>query len=148
MLELVPVTAACVMQAASIQQVPPQIILGLLKTEGGRVGMESPNRGKDGKAFSYDLGPMQVNDRVWVPVVADMHFGGDHAAARRALRDHGCYNVHIGAWIYRQYVDEAKGDLAEAVGYYNSHTPSKKRAYQRRFSENFMQLFGGAGKGG
>lgn len=142
MLEVVPVTAACLMHAANVQQVPPQILLGLLKTEGGKVGSESPNRGKDGKVFSYDLGPMQVNDKVWVPVVADMHFGGDRQAARTALRDHGCYNIHIGAWIYRQYVDEAKGDLAEAVGFYNSHTPSKKRAYQKRFAESFVSLFG------
>lgn len=137
-MSLIPLTAACLLQAASVQSVPPAILLGLLNTEGGKIGMQSPN-----KNGSFDLGPMQINDRVWVPVLAKMHFGGDKAAARVALRDHGCYNMHVGAWIYRQYLDEANGNYAEAVGFYNSHTPDKKRAYQMRFAKKFKELFPG-----
>jgi hypothetical protein len=133
----VPVTPQCVMDAARLQQVPPALILGLLKTEGGKLGSESPN--SDG---SYDLGPMQVNDRVWVPVVAKLHFHGDRDTAREALRDHGCYNVNIGAWIFRQYVDEANGDYAKAVGYYNSHNPVHMARYQKRFADSLKTLFG------
>ena len=133
-----PLTAACVLQAAQLQSVPPHILLGLLKTEGGRVGGERTNRNG-----SKDLGPMQINDRTWIPQLARMHFGGDREATFAALRDHGCYNMHIGAWIFRQYLDEAKGNYAEAVGFYNSHNEAPKRAYQARFAQNFMQLFGG-----
>lgn len=133
----VPVTIECVEQAANLQGVPLAVVLGLLKTEGGRIGSSTGNT--DG---SHDLGPMQVNDRTWGPVVARMHFGGDRAQALIALRDYGCYNIHIGTWIYKGYVQEAKGNLAEAIGLYNSHTPVKKLAYQRRFLQNFMALFG------
>jgi soluble lytic murein transglycosylase-like protein len=133
-----PVTAECVVQAARLQGIPPEIILGLLKTEGGHLGSESPNRNG-----SYDLGPMQVNNRVWVPKLARLHFGGDERAAYAALRDHGCYSIHIGAWIFRQYLQEAGGNYGEAIGLYNSHTEGPKRAYQARFAANFRQLFGG-----
>lgn len=147
MITPVPLTADCLLQAAQLQQVPPQILLGILKTEGGKVGSESPNRTKDGRVFSYDLGPMQVNDRVWVPVIAPMHFGGDESLARQALRDHGCYNIHIGAWIFRQKWEESGGDIVEAIGRYNSKTPVHKHRYQRRFAENFRALFGNLLKG-
>jgi soluble lytic murein transglycosylase-like protein len=136
-----PVTAQCVMDAARLQGVPPQLILGFLKTEGGHLGSESHNT--DG---SYDLGPMQVNSRVWVPKLARMHFGGDERATWAALRDQGCYNINIGTWIYRQYVQEANGNFAEAVGLYNSHNAAPKHAYQMRFAANFARLFGIEGR--
>lgn len=132
-----PVTEQCIMASSGAFKIPYRIILGFLKTEGGRLGMESPNRNG-----TYDLGPMQVNSGVWVPRLARMHFHGDETAAWDALRDHGCYNIVIGTWIYRQYVDEAHGDLAEAVGLYNSHNEGPKRAYQMRFAQNFSRLFG------
>lgn len=131
-----PVTPECILQAAQLQQIPVQIILGLLKTEGGRLGTESRNRNG-----SIDLGPMQVNNRVWVPVLARMHFGGNQDAAYRMLRDNGCYSIHVGAWIYRTNLDDVNGDYAEAVGRYNSRNEAPKRAYQRRFAEAFSSLF-------
>lgn len=134
---VVPLTADCVLRAAALQRIPPQLILGLIKTEGGRVGGQSLNRNG-----SYDLGVIQINDRVWLPVVANMHFGGNLTLARLALKNHGCYNVNIGAWIFRQYLDEAGGNYATAVGWYNSHNEGPMRAYQARFAENFAQLFG------
>jgi soluble lytic murein transglycosylase-like protein len=132
-----PVTAQCVIAAARLQNIPPQIILGFLKTEGGRLGMESLNRNG-----SYDLGPMQINSSTWVPKLAEMHFSGDRRAAWIALRDYGCYNINIGAWIFRQYLDEAHGNYADAVGFYNSHNEGPKRAYEERFAANFSRLFG------
>ncbi len=132
-----PVTVACVMQAAHLQNIPFQIILGFLKTEGGRLGMESRNSNG-----SYDLGPMQINSAVWVPKLAKMQFGGDQRAAWIALRDFGCYNIHIGAWIFRQYLDEAHGNYADAVGFYNSHSDGPKQRYEARYAANFAELFG------
>ena len=132
----VALTPECVLQSAALQQVPPAVLLGLLRVEGGRVGSESANRNG-----SYDLGPMQVNDRVWVPTVARIHFGGDERLARLALRDHGCYNMHVGAWIYRQALTRAGGNHAEAVGLYHSATPGPKAAYQQRFARAFQQMF-------
>lgn len=135
--ETSPVTAECIIDAAKLQNFPPHIILGLLKTEGGHLGSETPNTNG-----SVDLGPMQINNRVWVPILARIYFNGNYRAAYLALRDHGCYSVYIGAWIFRQYLDEAKGNYAEAVGFYNSHNERAKHAYQMRFAQNFKQLFG------
>lgn len=132
-----PVTPGCILRAARMQGIPPHIILGLLKTEGGHLGSESVNR--DG---SIDLGPMQINDRTWVPTLARAHFGGDKRLAYIMLRDHGCYSVFIGAWIFSQYLLEAHGNYADAVGFYNSHSARQKEAYERRFAMNFKQLFG------
>ena len=132
-----PVTPGCILQAARMQGIPPHIILGLLKTEGGHLGSESLN--KDG---SIDLGPMQINNRTWVPLLARAHFGGDQRIAYIMLRDHGCYSVFIGAWIFGQYLSEAHGNYADAVGFYNSHNIRQKEAYERRFAMNFKELFG------
>lgn len=132
---LVALTLECLMQAAALQQVPPAILVGILRVEGGQVGLESPNRNG-----SFDLGPMQVNDRVWVPVVARAHFGGDQLRARQALRDHGCYNMHVGAWIYRRALDRSGGNHAEAVGRYHSTTPGPKQRYQDRVARALGEL--------
>jgi hypothetical protein len=118
-----------------MQNVPIMIILGLLRTEGGHLGEESRNT--DG---SYDLGPMQINNKAWLATVAKMHFNGDQDLAYRALRDHGCYNVHIGTWIYRQALDEAHGNYAEAIGLYHSHTASFKERYKGQFAKNFVAM--------
>ncbi|MDG4549838.1 MAG: lytic transglycosylase domain-containing protein, partial [Candidatus Contendobacter sp.] len=79
-----PVTVACVQQAAVTYGIPEALILAVLETEGGRPGLARRNR--DG---SHDLGPMQVNTR-WVR---------REGLNARDLRDHGCYNLHVGAAI-------------------------------------------------
>ena len=82
---------------------------------------------------------MQVND-AWVPRIAD-HWGGvSHEAAFRALRDNFCANVEGGAWILRQALDEANGDLWEAVALYHSHVPVYKREYMRLVYAQAMRL--------
>ena len=125
---MVPLTVDCIVQAAEVQQIPPAVLVGILRVEGGRVGQAVQNRNG-----SFDLGPMQINDRTWVPLIARAHFGGNQDAARIALRDHGCYNMHIGAWIYRQLLDRHNGNHGEAIGRYHSATPHLKQAYQMRF---------------
>jgi soluble lytic murein transglycosylase-like protein len=46
-----------------------------------------------------------------------------------ALRDEFCANVEGGAWILRQALDEAHGDLWEAAGLYHSHNEDRKTEY-------------------
>jgi hypothetical protein len=132
---LVPVTPDCVYASYRLSGVDYRIILGLIKTEGGHVGQAVRNTNG-----SYDLGPMQVNDQIWVHRLANAHFGGNTDTAYRMLRDNGCYNVFIGGWIFSKYLQETKGDYAEAVGFYNSHTPVHKIAYQHRFAHSFEWL--------
>lgn len=135
MAEQRPVTRECILKTADAFHVPYRIILTLLRTEGGRLGME--HRNNNG---TYDLGPMQVNSR-WMPEIARMHFSGNQREAWDAVRDWGCYNILVGTWVFRGYVDEANGNLAEAVGLYNSHSPKPKMAYQHKFASRYAELF-------
>ena len=127
-----PLTPQCLTKASQLERIPAEILLGILKTEGGHIGSETPNR--DG---SRDLGPMQINDRTWVGRMANANFDGDRSRAYAALRDDGCYNIMVGAWVLKQYLDEANGDYRDAVGFYNSHNTAHKEAYERRFAANF-----------
>jgi len=135
------VSPMCLVKASVRQKLPISVLLALMKTEGGYSGLESPNR--DG---SYDLGVMQVNDKAWLRRISTMHFGGDMRAARQEIRDNGCYNVNIGAWIFRQALDEAHGDTVLAVGYYNSHTPLYMHQYQSRVAQNFARVLATFGR--
>jgi hypothetical protein len=130
-----PITMACLLAAASLQSLPPEVLLGLLKTEGGHVGGWTTNQNG-----SHDLGPLQINDEAWVRKIARMQFGGSETYAKVALIYDGCYNVNVGAWIYRQYLNEAGGDYGVAVGYYNSHEPQEADQYRLRFLHSLQTL--------
>lgn len=123
-----PLTMACIMHAASLQHIPSVVIFSLLKTEGGHVGSWTTNTNG-----SHDLGPMQVNDQTWVPKLANMEFGGDTRKAAAALIYDGCYNVQVGAFIFKKYLLEAGGNFGRAVGYYNSHDPYYANRYRQLF---------------
>ena len=134
-------TLACLLNGAALQSLPPEVMLGLLKTEGGQVGGWATNTNG-----SHDLGPMQVNDETWLHKLAEMQFAGNENAAKIALIYDGCYNVSVGAWIYRQYLNEARGNYAVAVGYYNSHSPGPADLYKQEFLHS-LEALGFWGKG-
>lgn len=108
--------AACMMLAAQTYQVPPAVMIGIMHVEGGRVGQQvGPNVNK-----TYDLGPMQVNTR-WLPQLAKA-WQVDYKTAHRLVRDDGCVNVRVAAWILGQKIREA-GSLYGGIAYYHSATP-------------------------
>ena len=126
--------ADCVLAAASVHRLPPLILVILLEVEGGTLGQVSrPNANG-----TVDIGPMQINQS-WVPKVA-RHWGTSEAAAFAALRDRLCPNVEGGAWILRQAIDEADGDLWEGVGRYHSHDPARKGQYLRQVLRQALRL--------
>ena len=104
-----------------------------MSVEVGRLGEVSQNANK-----TVDIGPMQVND-TWVPKIAG-HWGASDDAAYRALRDNFCANVEGGAWILRQALDEAHGDLWKGVALYHSHDPVHKLEYMRLVYAQAMRL--------
>jgi hypothetical protein len=108
--------------AANLYREPPALLLILLNVEGGTLGAVSPNTNG-----TVDIGPMQVN-QIWVPTVA-AHWHASQAATYEALRDNFCANVEAGAWILRQGLDEAHGDLWGGVAYYHSHNPVYQQQY-------------------
>lgn len=89
---------------------------------------------------SHDLGPMQVNDAAWVKRIAALQFGGNEADAEAALIYDGCYNVNVGAWIFRQDLDAANGNYFIAIGYYNSHNMAAADAYRLKFLQTWNRL--------
>ncbi len=114
--------AACLLLAAQTYQVPPAVMIGIMHVEGGRVGQQvGPNFNG-----TYDLGPMQVNS-LWVPQLAQT-WGVSQPTARRWVRDDGCVNVHVAAWILKQKIAET-GSLYGGIAHYHSATPSKGRRY-------------------
>src|SRR6202046_3978674 len=104
----------CLKAAAEVHHVPAGVLVLLLSVEAGRLGSVSQNANG-----TVDIGPMQVND-TWLSKIA-AHWGASREEAYRALRDNFCANVEGGAWILRQALDEARGDLWEGVALYHSH---------------------------
>ena len=123
----------CIMAAASLYQLPPAVLLILLNVENGRLGKVSQNANK-----TVDIGPMQVNDS-WVKKIA-AHWRSSEDAAYLALRDNFCANVEGGAWILRQGLDEAHGDLWEGVALYHSHTEKHKVNYLQQVLAHALLL--------
>ena len=112
---------------------PPACWSLLLSVEAGRLGAVSQNANG-----TVDIGPMQVND-TWLSKIAG-HWRASREAAYRALRDNFCANVEGGAWILRQALDEARGDLWEGVALYHSHSPAQKLEYMKLVYEQAMRL--------
>lgn len=109
--------ASCLLLAANTYNVPPAVMIGIMSVEGGHIGQEAgPNSNG-----SYDLGPMQVNTR-WLPTLM-RSWNVDERTARTWLRDNGCVNVHVAAWILRKNMNST-GSLWGAIAAYHSATPS------------------------
>ncbi|MCB1651657.1 MAG: lytic transglycosylase domain-containing protein [Alphaproteobacteria bacterium] len=118
------VLAACLMLASQTYSVPPAVLVGIYKAEGGKVGQEVRNSNG-----SYDLGPMQINT-IWMPDLAK-RWGVQESQARKWVRDDACTNVGVAAWILRTHLDET-GSLSQAIAHYHSRTPSYGTRYRQR----------------
>src|ERR1700681_2208785 len=108
--------AACLLMASNTYQVPPAVMIGIMQVEGGHVGQTA------GPNFNgtYDLGPMQVNSR-WLPQLAHLWHVSE-PMARAWVRDDGCVNVHVAAWILKQKMTQT-GSLYGGISHYHSATP-------------------------
>ena len=118
------VLAACLMLASQTYSVPPAVLVGIYKAEGGQIGQEVKNTNG-----SYDLGPMQINT-IWLPELADK-WGVKKTTARKWLRDDACTNVSVAAWILRGHLNET-GSLSKAIAHYHSRTPRHGNRYKSR----------------
>ena len=117
--------AACILLAANTYHVPPAVMIGIMYVEGGHVGQEAgPNVNG-----TYDLGPMQVNTR-WLPQL-QKNWHIDATTARAWVRDDGCVNVHVAAWILRQKMDDT-GSLWGGIAAYHSATPGIGSSYAHK----------------
>ena len=112
---------------------PAGALVLLLEVEHGRLRAVSPNTNG-----TVDIGPMQVNE-IWVGKIAQ-RWNTSKDAAYLALRDNFCANVEAGAWILRQALDEASGNLWNGVAIYHSHNPVHQREYMRLVYKSAMRL--------
>lgn len=118
------IIAACIMLAAQNHTVPPAVLIGIYKAEGGKIGQQVENTNG-----SFDLGPMQINT-IWLPELADK-WGTNIETAHQRIRDDACTNIDIAAWILRGHLNETK-NLAQAIQHYHSRTPKFGTKYKKR----------------
>jgi hypothetical protein len=108
--------ATCVLMASNTYHVPAAVMIGIMHVEGGHIGQEA------GPNFNgtFDLGPMQVNTH-WLPQLAQI-WHVPAPTARKWVRDDGCVNVHVAAWILRQKMEQS-GSIWGGIAAYHSATP-------------------------
>lgn len=109
----------CINEAAVIYQVPAKLIVSVLTTEQGKVGLAKRNQNG-----SYDLGPMQINTSWWPNL-------SRYGIRQEDVRYNPCVNVKVGAWILADAISGGK-DFLSGIGNYNSHTP--------RYNAHYVQL--------
>jgi Transglycosylase SLT domain len=127
---------ACMALVASLYNLPPRVLPSIHGVEGGRPGVVHVNT--DG---SQDYGVMQVNSR-WLPALSRYtRLPAD--SVREQLVDRPCFNIAAAGLILRTYLNEAHGNLMQAVGDYHSHTPVLNRSYQEQVVQSAWGLFGG-----
>lgn len=112
----------CVQAAAARYGVDVRLVEAVLRVEGGRVGMRSPNANG-----SHDLGPMQINT-AWLPQLRAQ--GVDES---QLLWDY-CANVAVGTWILARELKAASAppntpEYWQSVGRYHSRTPARNARY-------------------
>jgi hypothetical protein len=125
---------ACMVATAAFYHLPPRVLPSIQLVEGGRPGTISRNT--DG---SSDLGVMQVNT-LWVPRFAAITGLTEDAVRARLISD-SCFNIAAAGAIMRVYLNESRGDLLRAVGFYHSHTPERATAYQTKVLSAATRLF-------
>ena len=128
---------ACMALVAQVYSLPPRVLPSIQAVEGGAPGVAHLNR--DG---SEDLGVMQVNT-LWIPRLV-RYTRLDAPAVRDRLLNNVCFNVAAAGLIMRIYLEEAGGNLLQAVGDYHSHTPQLHDEYTAKVMRSAARLFAAA----
>jgi hypothetical protein len=133
--ELVPLTRQCVTDAAKAFNHDPRTLALILSAEGGRVGKYTRNANG-----TVDCGPAQVNssNALWIAEALKLR----RSSVMTLLRDDGCFNIKVGAWILRRSTDRVGGDLLKGMGRYNSSDPVFSDRYMRRILSKLGRLAG------
>ena len=138
---LKPLTVECLEQAAAAFGHPTMALALILAQERGKVG-ECSRPNKNG---TVDCGAAQINERE-IPKIARV-VGLSQEETFRRVRDDGCFNIFVSSYILAQKKRDARGDLWDAMGRYNSATPGIKETYQANLVKQYQRLFAGGGKG-
>ena len=115
---IVPLTMFCLAQAAFHYRVDPVVLEAIRVVENGETG--KIRRNTNGTS---DLGPFQVNSS-WI---GPLRKKGVRVSFAR-LRDNGCLNAYVAAYILSEEVRRAPGEsLRTAIGRYHSRRPKEAR---------------------
>jgi hypothetical protein len=125
---------ACMALTAAVYHLPPRVLPSIQAVEGGQVGLAHVNTNG-----SQDLGVMQINE-LWIGPISRLTHLPETAVRDRLLND-SCFNIAAAGLIMRTYLNEAKGDLMQAVGNYHSHTPVRNLDYQIRVLAAARRMF-------
>ena len=123
------------MNASQVNGIDPNLLISVMSVEGGRRGTESLNTNG-----SKDLGIMQINTYAWLPLVSRVFFNGDSEKAYKTLRDDGCFNIAVGAWILNSAIKKEGGRIWDGVGRYHSNTPKYKYRYIERVKKKYLSI--------
>ena len=128
-----PVTVACLFEEAQRQALDPRLLLAIKITEAGRVGLAYSNTNG-----SEDLGPFQINT-IWLPHVSK-HLQQTPQMTRYLLATNGCLNASVAAWILRQAINDAGGNVWKGVAFYHSRNPQFGHPYAWRVHRNLTKV--------
>jgi len=117
----------CFNKAAAEYHLSPTVLYSIAKNE-SNFNPHAINRNNNG---TYDYGLMQINS-IWAPTLRNAGIKWE------AIAD-PCTNVRVGAWILAQCFSKY-GNTWEAVGCYNSQTPSKRNKYANRIYKVLSKL--------
>ncbi|EFI3662602.1 lytic transglycosylase domain-containing protein [Escherichia coli] len=119
--------SACLINASVANNIDPKLLTAIAVVEGGKPGLVSVN-----KNGTHDLGVMQINTGAWLKTISNTFFNGDNNQAYIRLKNDGCFNIAVGAWILSYSIRNENGDVWEGVGRYHSRTPKYKYRYIRK----------------
>ncbi|MBS0351125.1 MAG: lytic transglycosylase domain-containing protein [Proteobacteria bacterium] len=117
----------CINQAAVTYYVPAKVIISVIATEGGNVGVARQN-----KNGTYDYGPMQVNSS-WLPMIKKYGYTPE------LLQNDPCVNVMAGTWILSTKIAQAT-DYWSGVANYHSVTPLLNTQYKLKVLSYYQML--------
>lgn len=122
------ITPQCVQMVAGAYQHDPLLLVGILKAEGGRVGMKLQNKNK-----TYDYGVAQINSS-WLPQLRGIGLG------EHELMYDSCRNLWAAGWILRRCVDKHNGHVWRGVGCYHAGENARTPAQLQRLSNYSLSV--------
>lgn len=111
---------ACVVLVSRAYAIPPLLLGGILKVEGGRKGMAMKNSNG-----SYDYGPAQVNS-AWLKETKKIGLGSHE------LQNDTCKNLWAAGWILRRCLNKHSDSFWTGVGCYHAGEYASKPAQLER----------------
>ena len=118
-----PATVECVIQAATKQSVPANVLLALASIEGGKNGQVVLNTANP----TADIGHFQINTATFRSELAP------YGVNLRDLQWRGCYNAEIAAFLLGKRLREpGEQDFWTKAANYHSKTPKFNAIYRKK----------------